>query len=96
VLSVEGCHWQQNSVSPLLPGVPLLQVREASTCEGAVEPVHEKPTDGYWHPWTLESCAQADEVQGTQQYSVFPLPGVPVLHTSEPSLCSGVSLPTHE
>jgi hypothetical protein len=80
----------------LLPGVPELHMSEVSICEGELEPVHEKPTDGYWQPWTLESCPQLDDIQLTQQYSVLPLPGVPALQTRDVSLCSGVSLPVHE
>jgi hypothetical protein len=42
-----GGHWQQKSVSPLVPGVPMLHVSEVSICDGEFEPVHEKPTEGY-------------------------------------------------
>jgi hypothetical protein len=40
-------HWQQYSVSPLLPGTPALQMSDVSIWKGELVPVHENPTDGY-------------------------------------------------
>jgi hypothetical protein len=73
----------------LPPGVAALQVSDESASSGVSVPVQENPIDEPWQPWTLESGPQLGDVKWTQQNNVDPPLGVPSLHTSVESVCSG-------
>ena len=80
-----------------MPGVPGPQESDESAWSGESEPVHEKPIELPGHPCTVESGAQLEDRNVTQQKSSRPLlPVMPSLQTSEESACSGVSLLPHE
>jgi hypothetical protein len=74
-----------------------LQLSEESASSGVSVDVQEKPNESPEQPATLESSAQLLETNLMQQYRESPLAStVGVLHNSDGSVWSGVSLAPQE